>query len=62
MSIQRSNGPMPRSGPGYGNGPGGVPQGTGPGYGGKDVNIAPSPRRKTANAPPARPQPAKRQR
>ena len=33
MSIQRSNGPMPRTGPGYGGGTGGVPAGKGPGYG-----------------------------
>lgn len=33
MSKQRSSGSMPRTGPAYDGGTGGVPQGEGPGYG-----------------------------
>lgn len=62
MSIQRSNGPMPRTGPGYGDQTGGVPPGKGPGYGGQGP--APQPVRptglpKSVERPAPAPKPSK---
>jgi hypothetical protein len=61
MSIQRSNGPMPRTGPGYGGGdPGGLPQGKGPGYGGRDPHARPErPARPNPARPTVQPKPTK---